>query len=60
VGCANLAEAGDIEQARCLMGKLRQLHPGISHLLVEQWVLYTAERTQHFLKGLRQAGLPEK
>jgi tetratricopeptide (TPR) repeat protein len=57
--CASLAEAGDIEQARCLMSRLLQFHPGISISWVEQWVPYTAEPMQHFLKGLRKAGLPE-
>jgi TolB-like protein/cytochrome c-type biogenesis protein CcmH/NrfG len=58
--CASLAEAGDLEEARALMGKLRQLHPGISISWVEQWVPYTPEPMQHFLKGLRKAGLPPK
>jgi TolB-like protein len=58
--CASLAEAGEVEEARSVMGKLQQLHPDISVSWIEQWVPYTVKPMQHFLNGLRTAGLPEK
>jgi TolB-like protein len=57
--CASLAQAGEIEEARSAMRRLRQLHPTISIAWIKQWVPYTAEPMAHFLDGLRKAGLPE-
>jgi TolB-like protein len=55
--CASLGQAGRIEEARSAMCTLRQMHPGISVTWIRKWVPYAAEPMEHFLDGLRKAGL---
>jgi TolB-like protein len=57
--CASLAQAGQIEEARSAMITLRKFHPDISVTWIRQSVPYTAAPMEHFLEGLRKAGLPE-
>jgi TolB-like protein/Tfp pilus assembly protein PilF len=55
--CASLAQAGQIEEAKLAMARLRQLHPEVSAAWIEQSVPYTAEPMRKFLEGLHMAGL---
>ena len=55
--CASLAQAGQIEEAKAVLKSLRQMQPDLSIAWVKQWVPYTAGPMEHFLKGLRKAGL---
>ena len=55
--CASLAQAGQIEEAKAMLKSLRQMQPDLSIAWVKQWVPYTAGPMEHFLKGLRKAGL---
>jgi TolB-like protein len=55
--CASLAQAGRIEEAKTVMNTLRQLQPDISIAWVKQSVPYTSGPMEHFLAGLRKAGL---
>jgi tetratricopeptide (TPR) repeat protein len=57
--CASLAQAGQIDEARSAMATLRQLQPGISIGWIKQSVPYTAGPMEHFLKGMRKAGLTD-
>jgi adenylate cyclase len=54
---ASLAQAGQIEQARAAVKRLKELHPGISIAWIEQYVPYTANQMAKFIDGLRKAGL---
>jgi TolB-like protein len=57
VYAASLAQAGQIEQARAAVKRLKELHPGISIGWIEQYVPYTAGQMAKFIDGLRKAGL---
>jgi tetratricopeptide (TPR) repeat protein len=54
---ASLAQAGHIEQARTALGKLKQIQPNISISWIRTYVPYTAGPMEHFLDGMRKAGL---
>jgi hypothetical protein len=54
-----LAQAGQIEEAKVAMATLRQLHPDISVAWIKQYVPYTAGPMEHFLEGMRKAGLTD-
>jgi len=41
------------------MSTLRQLQPDISVAVIKESVPYAAEATEHFLDGLRKAGLTD-
>jgi tetratricopeptide (TPR) repeat protein len=55
--CASLALGGEIEEARSILKGLRQVQPDISVAWIKQSVPYTAEPMEHFLQGMRKAGL---
>jgi tetratricopeptide (TPR) repeat protein len=57
--CASLAQAGKIEEARAALSTLRLLQPNISIAWVKQSVPYTFRPMEHFLEGLRKAGLTD-
>lgn len=57
--CASLAQAGLIEEARAEMNRLRELQPNISIAWIKQSVPYTAGPMNHFLEGMRKAGLTD-
>jgi TolB-like protein/class 3 adenylate cyclase/Flp pilus assembly protein TadD len=54
---ASLAQAGQIEEARMALQRLRELQPNISIAWCEQYVPYTPDQMPKFLEGLRKAGL---
>jgi adenylate cyclase len=54
---ASLAQAGQIEEARAALQRLRELQPNISIAWCEQYVPYPPDQMQKFLEGLRKAGL---
>jgi adenylate cyclase len=56
--CASLAQAGQVDEAASAMMTLRQLQPKVSLAWVQQSVPYTSKPMEHFLDGLRRAGLP--
>ena len=54
---ASLAQAGQIDEARITLARLRELQPEISLAWAERMVPYTPAQMPHFLEGLRKAGL---
>jgi adenylate cyclase len=55
--CASLALAGQIDEARAALQRLKELQPNISVAWIEQNVPYTAGQMPKFLEGMRKAGL---
>ena len=54
---ASLAQAGQVEEARAALQRLRELQPNISIIWCEQYVPYTPDQMPKFLEGMRKAGL---
>jgi len=54
---ASLAQAGQIDEARIMLARLRELQPEVSLAWAERMVPYTPRHMPHFLEGLRKAGL---
>jgi tetratricopeptide repeat protein len=54
---ASLAQAGQIDEARAALQRLRELQPNISIAWIEQNVPYTLDQMPKFLEGMRKAGL---
>jgi tetratricopeptide (TPR) repeat protein len=54
---ASLAQAGQVEEARAALQRLRELQPNISIAWCEQYVPYPPDQMPKFLEGLRKAGL---
>jgi len=54
---ASLAQAGQIDEARAALQRLKELQPNISVEWIEQNVPYTAVQMPKFLDGMRKAGL---
>jgi len=54
---ASLAQAGQIEEARAALQRLRELQPNISIAWCEQYVPYPPDQMPKFLEGLRKAGV---
>jgi len=54
---ASLAQAGEIDEAREALGRLKELHPELSIAWMEQNVPYTPGPMAKFLEGMRKAGL---
>ena len=57
--CASLAQAGHGADAKAAMVTLRHLQPNLSIAWVRQSVPYTSGPMEHFLDGMRKAGLAE-
>jgi len=57
--CASLAQAGQMEEASKQMEMLRQMQPDLSIAWIKRWVPYTPGPMEHFLNGLRKAGLTD-
>ncbi len=55
--CASLAQAGQIDEARAALKRLKELHPDISIAWIETYVPYTSGTMPRFLDGMRKAGL---
>jgi TolB-like protein len=54
---AALAQAGQIEEARAALARLRGLQPDVSIAWIEKHVPYTPRMMEKFLEGMRKAGL---
>jgi adenylate cyclase len=54
---ASLAQAGQIEEARTALRRLRELQPNVSIAWCEQYAVYTPDKLPMFLEGMRKAGL---
>ena len=54
---ASLAQAGQIDEARATLQRLRELQPNITVAWIEQNVPYTPDQMPKFLEGMRKAGL---
>ncbi len=54
---ASLAQAGQIEESRAALQRLRELQPNVSIAWCEQYVPYPPDQMPKFLEGLRKAGL---
>jgi hypothetical protein len=55
--CASLAQADQLEEAKIVMDTLRQLQPDISIAGIRNSVPYTPLPLEHFVEGMRKAGL---
>ncbi|MBI2748512.1 MAG: adenylate/guanylate cyclase domain-containing protein [Burkholderiales bacterium] len=55
--CASLAQAGQIDEARAALKRLKELQPDISIAWCEKYVPYTPGPMPRFLEGMRKAGL---
>jgi adenylate cyclase len=55
--CACLAQAGQVEEARTTLDRLKELQPDISIAWIEQNVPYQPGPMAKFLEGMRLAGL---
>ncbi|MGA9515528.1 MAG: tetratricopeptide repeat protein [Pseudolabrys sp.] len=54
---ASLAQAGQIEEARDALARLKGLFPEMTIAWIKQYVPYTAGPMEKFLDGMRKAGL---
>jgi adenylate cyclase len=54
---ASLAQAGQVDEARNALERLRELQPNISIAWIEENVPYTLEHLPKFVDGMRKAGL---
>ena len=54
---ASLAQAGQIDEARAALARLKELHPEMSIAWIERNVPYTSSQMPKFLEGMRKAGL---
>jgi TolB-like protein/Flp pilus assembly protein TadD len=55
--CASLAQSDQLEEARTVLSALQQLHPNMTLASIRQSVPYTTRKIDHFVEGLRKAGL---
>lgn len=54
---ASLAQAGQIEEARAALARLKELQPNISLAWFERYIPYMPGPMARFLEGMRKAGL---
>jgi len=54
---ASLAQAGQIDEARAVLARLKKLHPDLSIAWIEKHVPYTPGPMLKFIEGMRKAGL---
>jgi TolB-like protein/class 3 adenylate cyclase len=54
---ASLAQAGQIDEARALLARLKEIHPDLSIAWIEKHVPYTPGPMVKFIEGMRKAGL---
>ena len=54
---ASLAQAGQIEEARAVLARMKESHPDLSIAWIEQNVPYTPGPMAKFIEGMRKAGL---
>jgi len=55
--CASLAQAGQLDEARTALGRLKEMQPAISIAWIEQNLPYQPGPMAKFLEGIRKAGL---
>jgi Flp pilus assembly protein TadD len=55
--CASLAQAGRTEEVRATLERLKQLQPNVSLAWVKENLPLTPDTMNHYLDGLRKAGL---
>ena len=54
---ASLAQAGQLDEARVALKRVKEMQPTISIAWIERYVPYTAAPMAKFLDGMRKAGL---
>jgi TolB-like protein len=54
---ASLAQAGQTDEARAALARLKELHPEMTIAWIERNVPYTSSQMPKFLEGMRKAGL---
>lgn len=54
---ASLAQAGQIDEARAALARLKKMHPDLSIAWIEKYVPYTPGPMAKFIEGMRKAGL---
>lgn len=54
---ASLAQAGQLDEARAALAKMKESHPDLSIAWIEQNVPYTPAPMAKFIEGMRKAGL---
>ncbi len=57
---ASLAQAGQIDEARAALRRLREMQPNISIAWIQKYLPYTAGPMAKFVEGMRKAGAPEQ
>jgi hypothetical protein len=55
---ASLAQAGQIEEARAALDRLKELQPEISVAWIQQNAPWTPRAMAKYVEGMRKAGLP--
>ena len=55
--CASLAQAGQADEARMALRRLKELQPDISLAWCEKYIPYASAPMLKFLEGMRRAGL---
>jgi TolB-like protein/class 3 adenylate cyclase/Tfp pilus assembly protein PilF len=54
---ASLAQAGQMDEARALLARMKEIHPDLSIAWIEKHVPYTPAAMSKFVEGMRKAGL---
>jgi len=57
IHCASLAQSGQIDEARAVLARLKELQPDVSIAWIKQNVPYQPGPMAKFLEGMRKAGL---
>jgi adenylate cyclase len=57
IHCASLAQNGQIDEARAVLARLKELQPDVSIAWIKQNVPYQPDPMAKFLEGMRKAGL---
>ena len=57
IHCASLAQNGQIDEARAVLARLKELQPDVSIAWIKKYVPYTPGPMAKFTEGMRKAGL---
>jgi tetratricopeptide (TPR) repeat protein len=54
---ASLAQAGQIDEARVALARMKEIQPEVSIAWIKKYVPYPPEQMAHYIEGVRKAGL---
>ena len=54
---ASLAQAGQIDEARAALARMKEIQPAVSIAWIKKYVPYPPEQMAHYIEGVRKAGL---